>query len=172
MPVSPVAVVGDQHLRADLADNPGQRRGRLVEIRLPQAARIVVSGRADHAAVTPPTRPTEEAVVVDTERRAGARQLADAVPAELVAPVRPQIDQLGDEHLAHLPECAGDEGDVSVGIGGVGRHGHPSPDHLVVGVGVHEQHPPRRQISGVRPGLGRRSGSSHIHDPTGRYTHR
>ncbi len=107
-------------------------------------------------------------MVGDAERLARARQLTDAVPAELVAPVGAQIDQFWNEHLAHLPERARDKSHMALRVGGVGRHGQPGPDHLIVRVGMHEHHPSRRQLDEVRPRPGRHSGSSHTHDPTGR----
>ncbi len=66
------------------------------------------------------------------------RQLADAVPAELVGLVGGQAGQLGHEDLALLAQRAGQQGDVRA-LGDVAGHGGPVVDRLVVGVGVHEE---------------------------------
>ena len=91
--IEPVVVVGDHDLRADLTDDGGQGGGRLLDVRLPEGARIVVAGCSDHAGVPPPARAAEIPVVGDAERLAGGVQLTDPVAAQLVVAVGGQGGQ-------------------------------------------------------------------------------
>ena len=135
VPVEPVGVVGHDRVGLDLVDDLGERGRRLVDVRLPEAARVVVVRQAHHPRVAVPALAAEEPVVGDAERRARAVKLGDPVLAELVGQ---QVAQVGRDDLAHLAERAGDQRDPRA-LGGVPGHGGAGEDRLVVRVRVHEQ---------------------------------
>ena len=136
--IGPVVVVGDHDLRADLTDDGGQGGGRLLDVRLPEGARIIVAGCSDHAGVPPPARAAEIPVVGDAERPAGGVQLTDPVAAQLVVAVGGQGGQARRDNLPEFTERARHERDVR-SAGGVFRHRRPGADGFVIGVGVHQQ---------------------------------
>ena len=109
--------------------------GRLLDRRLPEAARVVVVRQAHHPRVAVLALAAEEPVVLDAERPAGAVQLDDPVLAELV---REQVAQVGRDDLAELAERAGHQRDAGA-LGGVLGHRRPGADRLVVRVRVHQQ---------------------------------
>jgi hypothetical protein len=79
-------------------------------------------------------------VVGHAERVAGARQLDDPVPAQLVGLGRLELGQLGHVNLAFLTERAGHQRDVGA-VRHVVRHRRAGSGDLVVRMGVHEQEP-------------------------------
>ncbi len=98
MPVEAIRVVGNDHVGRDLADDRRQRGRGLVQVRLPEAARVVVVRQAHHPRVPPAPGFAEEPVVGHPERLARPCQLADAVFAELVG------KQVLERRRDHLPE--------------------------------------------------------------------
>ena len=150
-------VVGDQHLRLDLADHADQVVGRLGEVGVPEG--VVVDGvRGDRVAVLVPLHPgvavgleaAQPAVVGDAERLHRVGDLAASVLAEPVLLVGGEVLQLGDQDLAHLTGGAGDQGDPAA-LGDVAGHRGALADRLVVGVGVDEEQLRRSGRSVTRP---------------------
>jgi hypothetical protein len=137
--VEAVLVVGHQHLRPHFTKDPGQLRGGLRHIGLPETVRAAVFGQAHHPRVAPPAGPAEEALVGDAERGAGGGQLGDPVRAQAAA-IRGEMGQVRRDDLAEFTQGAGDQGDLGT-LRGVPGDGRPGPDRLVVGVGVHKQQP-------------------------------
>ena len=140
-------VVGHQHLRPDLTDDLDEQvRGR-EQVRAPEGALLdVLAG--DGVAVLVPGHPAvaevagaaEEPVVGDPELLHGVGELGDAVPAQAVLLVRGEVCEVGDQHLPLLAEGAGHQRDLRAPCD-VLRHRGALTDRLVVGMGVHEQHP-------------------------------
>ena len=145
MPVEPAVVVADHDPGAHLTDDRHQSQGRLVQVRLPETAGVVVAGQAHHAGVAPPARAAEEAVIGDAERGAGGLEFPDPVLAEQVTAAGGQVGQVRRDDLAQLAQRAGDQRhrDARRRVPG---HGGAGLDRFVVGVGVHQQQP--------APGLG------------------
>jgi hypothetical protein len=81
-------------------------------------------------------------VIAHPEGGAGSGELPGAVTAELVAAVGRELGELVGDHLALLPEGAGDERDGRIGLGRVARDGAARGQRLVVRVGVHQEQPP------------------------------
>ena len=154
MPVEPVRVVGHDHVGRDLLDDLGERGRRLLDVGLPEAARVVVVRQAHHPRVAVPALAAEEAVVRDAERRAGAVELDDPVLAELVGK---QVAQVGRDDLTELAERAGHQRDPRALRGVLGHRG-AGADRLVVRVRVHEQQAAFHPVSLRKPVVTRMSG--------------
>jgi hypothetical protein len=155
VPVPAVRAVGQHDLRTHLRQHLDQRVHLLVE-RLGPGERPRVQAlrgrRPDavpgqhHARVPPAAGTAEEAVVGQPERRARPGQLPDPVAAQLVGPVRGQLGELRRDDLALLPERAGDQRDRGVRLRRVVGDRAAGVQRLVVGMGVHQQQPPRRRL--------------------------
>ena len=74
-------------------------------------------------------------------------ELAEPVLAQVVALLGGQVGEVVDQHLALLAEGAGHQGDGGT-LGDVAGHGRAVADRLVVGMGVHQHQPARRQPAG------------------------
>ena len=129
--------------------------GGLVEIGLPEAARIAIAGLVHHPGVA-----IAEVLPLGHAEHAH-RRLELAGPDLAEASVVVGRVHVGDDDLAELAAGAGDEHDAVAGPDGLG-HGPAGPDRLVVGMGV-DGH--QRQGSGVRHGLDRSRGPA---EPAGR----
>ncbi|CAM5660512.1 hypothetical protein SGLAM104S_05137 [Streptomyces glaucescens] len=140
--VAAVGVVGDEHLGANLLDHPQEVSGGLVDVRLPEAGRVVVVGQAHHPGVGVAAVPAEPAEVGDAQLGHGGGQLAQAVRAEGGAG---EMRERGRDDLATLTEGAGDQGHLGT-LGRVPGHGGAVVDRLVVRVRVHQQQTPGGQV--------------------------
>ena len=150
MPVAAEVVVGGDDIGLVATDEPDETAGGLVEVGLPERARIVIAGATHHVRVVV----AEVLPLGDAQHAHGPFQLDGPHLPE--APVVLRGVQLGDHDLAHLAAGAGDEDDATT-LGDGLRHRAAGPDGLVVGVGMdgHE--------SGDVGGLGRR-GRGFAHD--------
>src|SRR5690606_36093992 len=146
VPVEPVGVVCDEHLRADLADDLDQVSGGLVEVGPPEAAGVLVGRRAHHPRVPVAPGAAEEPVVVYPERGARGGEFADPVAAELVGLGSLELRQLRNVDLPILAERARHQGHVRA-LGRVPGHGRAGADRLVVRVRVDEHDPPGGKVA-------------------------
>ena len=129
MAVPAELVVGRDDVGLVAADQPDQPPGGLVEVGLPERARIAVAVRAHHPGVAvAEVLPLGHAEVAH-------RPLELAGPDLAEAPVVVGRVHVGDDDLAELAARAGHEHDAVPGLDGLG-HRAAGPDRLVVGVGV------------------------------------
>jgi len=127
--VAAEGVVGRHDVGPVASDEPDEAPGGLVEVRLPEAARIEVRRPAHHVRV-----PVVEVLPLgDAELGQGVLELAHPDLAEPAA-VRRGVE-LGEDDLAELAPGAGHEDDP-VAVGDGLRHDPAGADGLVVGVGV------------------------------------
>ena len=153
-------VVGGHDVGLVATDEPDQPADRLVEVRLPEAARVVVPGPAHHVGVAvAEVLPLGHAEVAPSPAR--ARPPGSRRGAMVLGRVH-----LGDDDLALLAAGAGDEDDPVAGVDGL-DHRPARPDGLVVGVGV-DGHEGRPVGGRCVVGLGRSMRSSVIGDATRR----
>ena len=131
--VAPVLVVGRQHVRAELADQPDQRQRRLVDVHQPEAA---LGQRRQRVAL-------RQAGVHPAEPHLGDAEDLPR-PVHLLAPDAGDVGQHVRavhgrvEDRAALAARAGGDDDVHA-LGDVARGGRRPLAGLVVGVGVHVQ---------------------------------
>ena len=146
--VAAEVVVGGHHVGLVSAHEPHQPPDRLVQVRLPEAARVVVAGPAHHVGV-----------VVAEVLPLGHAEVGHG-PLEFAGPDLAQPSMvLGCVHLRHddlalLATRAGDEDHPVAGLDGL-DHGAARADRLVVRMGV-DGH----QRRAMRDGLGRRGVSA------------
>jgi hypothetical protein len=149
MAVAAEVVVGRHDIRSKPPDQPDEAADRIVDRRLPEAARVVVAGRAHHPGVAV----AEGVPLGHAERLHRGLELRRAKLTETTVVLR--RGELGHHDLAEFAPRAGDEDD-SLTLGGVLRHRPAGADGLVVRMGVdgHE----REAMVGGRAGLGSRHG--------------
>ena len=155
--VAAVLVVRRDDVRLVAAHQPHQPAGGLVEIGPPERPGIEVPGAAHHVRVAV----AEVLPLGDAEVAHGPLELHGAQLAEAAMVVRRV--ELGDDDLAQLAACPGDEHDPATRGDGL-RHRAAAADRLVVGVGMdrHEGGDVRRAGFGrhgadATAGTGRRS---------------
>src|SRR5205823_5323269 len=102
--VSAVVVVRDEDLGPYLQDHLDEVGGGLVDVRLPEAGRVVVVGQAHHPGVAVAARAAELTEVLDAELTHGGRELAQPVLAQGAAG---EVPELRRNDLAELTESAG-----------------------------------------------------------------
>ena len=129
MTVAAERVVGRHDVRLVAAHEPGQPTGRLVEVRLPERARVAVAVRAHHPGVAV----AEVLPLGDAEEAHGPLELAGPDLAETTVVVL-RVHVRHDD-LAELAARAGHQHD-SPAIRDRPGHRPAGPDRLVVGVGV------------------------------------
>jgi dipeptidyl-peptidase-4 len=151
MTVSTEVVVGDEHLRAHLADDPHKLARCLEQVGAPECTLAIIGGGARHARIPIPAGTTEQAPVGHAQDAHCLRELTLAVLAEPVLLIRGQVLQAGHQHLALFAEGARHEGHPHPGID-VAGHDRSRADRLVVGVGVDEQDPAVGHALRVVPG--------------------
>ena len=152
MAVAAELVVGRHDVRLVAADEPGQPAGGLVEVGLPEAARVAVAVGAHHLGVAV----AEVLPLGDAEDAHRPLELAGPDLAEAAVVVRRV--HLGDDDLAELAAGAGHEDDAMAGRDRLG-HRPAGPDRLVVGVGV-DGHQGRAMRPRVVGGHGHRDASA------------
>ena len=153
MPVPAPGVVAHHHVGTDGRDHGRDVGGHLARIRGGEGARGrgtggLRAGRTPgHPGVLVATwfttgparvRVPEPAVVADAELGEGGGELALPLGRELRG--AREVLEVGGDDPASLASRAGDHGDRGAAAD-EGRDRSPGEDRLVVGVGVHEQHP-------------------------------
>ena len=141
-------VVGRDDVRLVAPHQPGEPAGRLVDVGLPERARIAVAVRAHHPGVAvAEVLPLGHAEETHRPFQLAGPDLAQA--AVVVGRVH-----VGDDDLAELAACPGHEDDAVAGLHRLG-HRPAGPDRLVVGVGVdgHQGRAMARRSSVVMLGM-------------------
>ena len=122
-------VVGGDDVGLVAPDQPGQPAGRLVEVGLPERARVAVAVGAHHPGVAvAEVLPLGHAEEAHRPLQLAGPDLAEA--AVVVGRVH-----VRDDDLAELAARPGHEDDAVAGLDGFG-HRAAGPDRLVVGMGV------------------------------------
>ena len=137
--VSAVLVVGRHNVRSMAPHEPDEPPDGLVDVGLPEAARVQVSRAADHVRI-----PVAEVLPLRNAELA-KRSFELRRPNLAQAPMVLRCVELLDDDLAHLAARARDEHHPMTCRDGL-RHGAARPDGLVVRVGVtrHQRQPAPR----------------------------
>ncbi len=145
MPIAAVCVVAHDHLRSHLADDAHEATRGFVEVCGPEAARLVVLGRAHHPRVHIAQAPRLDGPQLFQR----TSQLLVAQLAQACVVLRSV--QLGDHDLAVLAASAGDTDDA-VARATVAGHDAPGRDGLVIGMGMDEEQRMTNGHAGQRTG--------------------
>ena len=143
--VAAALVVGDHHVRAELADHRDQAADLLVDVAEREAA---LGQRRRRVALREPGVDEAEPAVRHAEDLGGAGHLGAADGGHVVEDARPVHRRVED--AAALAAGAGDDGDLAPLVGVAGARGRALAG-LVVGVGVHGHHAQRAPRRGRLP---------------------
>ena len=117
---------------------------------------------AFHPRVAPTPSPAQEARAVDTERGQRRRQLADAIPAQLVGAVHGELRPPLADDLALLTERACDDLHLRT-AGHVVRDRRARGEGLVVGMSMDEKQPRGLHSDQLACSSGSAGGGTDIH---------